>query len=103
VSGPDKPKVYDEAWSDERIRGFLFISPYDTSKNADYHVLIKAYHAMRIGEFERFLAFFTAEGRDINARNEQGETLLDRVSRHSRSTDYADALKAAGAKPATEA
>lgn len=102
MSGPDKPKVFDEPWGDERIRGFLFISPYDSAKNADYHVLIKAYHAMRIGEFQRFLTFFNEADRDINARNEDGETILDRVSQHRRCEEYAEALKAAGARTSAE-
>ncbi|TVP58017.1 MAG: hypothetical protein EA349_05255 [Halomonadaceae bacterium] len=103
MSGPDKPKVFDEPWGDERIRGFLFLSPYDTAKNADYHVLLKAYHAMRIGEFQRFLTFFNEAERNLNAVNDEGETILDRVGQHVRCKEYADALKAAGAKSAKEA
>lgn len=102
MSGPDKPKVFDETWGDERIRGFLFLSPYDTTKNADYHVLLKAYHAMRIVEFERFLTFFNEAGRNLNALNEEGETILDRISQHGRCKDYAGALKAGGALSASE-
>lgn len=89
---------YDPPWDDERIKGFLSISPYDASSNVDYNVLIKAYHAMRIGEFRRFLAFFSEEGRDINALDENGQTLLDRVSQHRIAGEYAEALKAHGAR-----
>lgn len=64
MSGPDKPKVIGEEWSDERIRGFLDIVPYDPAINADYHVLLKAYRAMRAEDFERFIGFFVAAGRD---------------------------------------
>lgn len=102
MSGPDKPKVLDEEWSDERVRSFLFLTPYDNAQNPDYHVLIKAYQAMRAYDFERFLAFFTAENRDINARDEQGETILDRVSQHRRSGDYAEALRRCGARLSSE-
>jgi len=102
VSGPDKPKVLDEEWSDERVRSFLFLTPYDSAQNPDYHVLIKAYHAMRAYDFERFLGFFTAENRDINARDEQGGTILDRVSQHRRSGDYAEALRRSGARLSSE-
>ncbi|MFE8070435.1 PA4642 family protein [Marinobacteraceae bacterium S3BR75-40.1] len=102
MSGPDKPKVIGEEWSDERVRSFLFITPYDKAENVDYHVLIKAYHAMRAEDFERFLRFFTEENRDINARDENGETILDRVSEHRRSTAYADALRNFGAKKSAE-
>ena len=29
MSGPSQPKVEDEQWSDERIRGFLSLKPQD--------------------------------------------------------------------------
>lgn len=103
MSGPEKPKVIGEEWSDERVRSFLLLSPYDASINPDYHVLIKAYQAMREDDFDRFVGFFTEAGRDLNARNEEGETILDLVSRHKRSEAYADALIRAGAKKAAEA
>lgn len=97
MSGPDKPKVLDEEWSDERVRSFLDVTPFDTSINPDYHALARAYESMRAGDFRRFLAFFTDAGRDIDARNSDGETMLDRVSQHRRSVEYAQALKDFGA------
>lgn len=98
MSGPEKPKVIGEEWSDERVRSYLFLSPYDARINPDFHVLITAYQSMRAADFERFLRFFCEAGRDLNALNEDGKTILDRVSEHRRSVDYANALKAAGAK-----
>ncbi|WP_166268660.1 PA4642 family protein [Marinobacter caseinilyticus] len=103
MSGPEKPKVIGEEWSDERVKGFLFLSPYDARINPDFHVLIKAYQAMRAGDFERFIGFFTAAGRDLNGTNENGETILDHILQHRRSVEYAKALQAAGAKTAAEA
>jgi len=102
MSGPEKPKVIGEEWSDERVKSFLFLSPYDARINPDYHVLITAYEAMRAEDFERLIAFFVEAGRDLNAKDSQGETILDHVSRHKRMTAYADALRAAGAKKAAE-
>jgi ankyrin repeat protein len=98
MSGPDKPKVIGEEWSDERVRSFLALQPSDAADNADYHALLKAYQAMRAGDYERFIGFFVAEGRDLNATNSEGETILDLISRHRRSVDYAKALEKAGAK-----
>jgi len=98
MSGPDKPKVIGEEWSDERVKSFLALDPYDSSKNADYNALFKAYQAMRAGDFERFIGFFVEAGRDLNAVNERGETILDLISEHRRSVDYAQALEQAGAK-----
>lgn len=103
MSGPEKPKVIGEEWSDERVKGFLFQSPHDARINPDYHVLIKAYQNMREHDFDRFVGFFVEAGRDLDARNEDGETILDHISRHKRSQDYADALIRAGAKKAAEA
>lgn len=102
MSGPEKPKVIGEEWSDERVKSFLFLSPHDARINSDHYVLIKAYEAMRAEDFERFLGFFVAAGRDINARDEHGETMLEHVSRHRRMTAYAEALRKAGAKKAAE-
>ena len=97
MSGPDKPKVIGEEWSDERVRGFLAIKPHDKAINADYNALLKAYQAMRAEDFERFIRFFAESGRDLNAVNDQNETILDLISQHRRSAAYADLLKAAGA------
>ncbi len=101
MSGPEKPKVIGEEWSDERVRSFLFLSPYDARINPDFHVLITAYRSMRAGDFDRFLRFFCEAGRDLNAVDENGQTILDHVSAHRRSVDYAKTLSAAGAKTAT--
>ncbi|OZB12454.1 MAG: hypothetical protein B7X58_11495 [Marinobacter sp. 34-60-7] len=98
MAGPDKPKVIGEEWSDERVRSFLDLTPWDTSINADYFVLNKAYEAMRAEDFERFVGFFVAAGRDLNAENEHGQTMLDRISQHRRSKAYAEALANAGAE-----
>jgi hypothetical protein len=98
MSGPDKPKVIGEEWSDERVRSFLDIRPWDATGNADYHALLKAYQAMRAEDFERFIGFFIAEGRDLNAAGPEGETILDLISRHRRSVDYVRTLEKAGAR-----
>jgi len=61
-------------------------------------VLSRAYEAMRAEDFERFIAFFIEANRDLNAEDERGNTILDRVAQHRRSVDYARALQNAGAK-----
>lgn len=102
MSGPEKPKVIGEEWSDERVRSYLFLSPPDARINSDRYVLLKAYEAMRADDFARFLRFFVEAGRDINATDERGETMLDHVARHRRMTEYAQALLDAGAKKTAE-
>lgn len=96
MSGPDKPKVIDEEWSDERVKSFLVTQP--KGEGSDYTTLLKAYQAMIAGDFERFIGFFVEAGGDLNAVNDSGETLLDRIAEHRKSVDYARVLEDAGAK-----
>ncbi|WP_298451395.1 PA4642 family protein [uncultured Marinobacter sp.] len=96
MSGPDKPKVLDEEWSDERIKSHL--PREQKEEGSDYTALLKAYRAMRAEDFGRFVGFFVEAGGDLNATNEAGETFLDHVSQHHKGADYARALELAGAK-----
>jgi hypothetical protein len=97
MSGPSQPKVVDEDWSDERVKSFLDITPYDET-DPDYHVLLKAYQGMIPENFERFVAFFVEANRNINACSLSGQSILQHVSGHSRSAAYVDILKNAGAE-----
>lgn len=96
VSGPSQPKVEDEQWSDERIKGFLSLKPLDGSSH-DFHVLSQAYQHMTPAFFDRFVAMFVSEGRDINAKSVENKSILDLVSEHRRSVAYLEVLKAKGA------
>jgi len=96
MSGPDKPKVIGEEWSDERVRSFLAIQPWDAAENPDFNALLKAYQAMRAEDFERFIGFFQENGRDINARDPKGRTLLALIESHPKCSDYAQLLRDAG-------
>ncbi len=93
----DKAKVLNEELSDEQIRGFLASNP-PVHVHADYHCLVRAYRGLTADDFQRFLAVFTDAGRDINALNEHGETLLDVVSTHESCADYAAALEQVGGR-----
>lgn len=97
MSGPSQPKVEGEEWSDERIKGFLELEPRDDTA-PDYHVLKEAYQYMLPEFFERFVPFFVAAGRDINAQNQDGESLLVRIQAFAKSGPYCEILKASGAK-----
>lgn len=91
----DKEKVLDEVWNEQRVKDFLNVQPAQ-GVDADFHVLLKAYQAMRLENFEEFIDFFIAEGRDINAKGPEGETVLSIISQHRRSTEYADVIRAKG-------
>ncbi len=93
----DKQKVLGESFSDERIKTFLDKIPAE-GVNADYSVLEHAYRGMIPDNFATFVKFFQEAGRDINATNPDGKTILQIVSEHSHGEDYAEALKSAGAK-----
>jgi ankyrin repeat protein len=93
----DKQKVLGEVFDDERIKTFLQFQP-PAGVNADFHLLEKAYRGMKAENFVTFLGFFKAEGRDINAKNPQGKTLLELASEHRHGGDYTKALKDHGAQ-----
>ena len=60
----DKQKVLDEVWTEQRVKDFLSVQPAENI-DADFHVLLKAYQSMRLENFEEFVGFFVAEGRDL--------------------------------------
>ncbi len=93
----DKEKVLDEVWTEDRVKSFLEVRSYDEVEE-DFHMLLKAYQSMRAEDFAKFVGFFTAEGRSLNARNPEGQTVLSIVEEHRRSGDYASILKDAGAE-----
>ena len=92
----DKQKILGEVFNDEQVKTFLDGQPPE-GVNLDYHLLERAYRGMNIENFETYLGFFTEAGRDLNATNPQGQTLLQIVSTHGHGEDYAAALKAKGA------
>ncbi|HBM22433.1 MAG TPA: hypothetical protein DD411_02540, partial [Alcanivorax sp.] len=80
---------------DEQIKVFLDFPP-EEGENPDFHVLLKAYRALRVEDFERFVAFFQAQNRDIRATDDQGRTLLDIVRGHGKSEPFVAILEKAG-------
>lgn len=98
----DKSKVIDEQWDDARVQSFLAVRSHDDSPD-DFHCLLRAYRSMRAEDFERFLRFFVAAERDLDARDLDGRTVLDHISGHRLAAPYARALRAAGAREPTPA
>ena len=86
----------DEEWSDQRLQTFLDLEPPE-GMPAGYNILLKAYRGMTADLFERFVPIYVEAGLDINIALEDGRTMLDLVSRHRKSTEYASILEAAGA------
>lgn len=93
----DKQKVLGEVFDDERVRGFLDVEG-NGEIDPDYLALERAYRGMKLENFETFIRFFIADGRNINAKNPQGRTLLQVISDHRLSNDYIKVLNAGGAR-----
>lgn len=104
ASRPDKQKVIDEIWDDARVRSFLDVEPAPASGNEpvmdpDFYCLWRAYQGMRAGDFRRLLRFFVDAGRNLDAVNENGETLATFIAPHRHAGEFIDALEAMGATP----
>jgi len=93
----DKQKVLGEVFDDDRVRTFL-ISRAPSGVNADFHCLERAYRGMNLDNFATFIRFFKEAGRDINALNPDGKSLLSLVKEHSSFSDYIEVLEKAGAQ-----
>ncbi|MEL0048544.1 MAG: PA4642 family protein [Gammaproteobacteria bacterium] len=90
---PDKVKVIDEVWDDERINSFLTKEPLGAEPE-DFSRLLHAYRSMRLNDFQIFLERFKAQGGDVHATNTAGETLSDIVKEHRQSADFLALLQA---------
>ena len=88
----DKEKVIDPVWSEDRVRAFLDIDP-PAGENADFHRLLKAYQSMRDSDFALFVQFFKDSGGDIDAKNQQGQTVAQIIAQHKLGAPYLNALK----------
>jgi len=95
---PDKKKVTDEVWNDDRVREFLAREPYSGSDHPDFVLLLNAYRGMRPEDFVRFIGFFLADGHDLDARNDAGETFSEHVARHRHARAFIDIIASARAR-----
>lgn len=93
----DKQKVLGETFDEERIAGFL-IGEAPEGVERDYHLLERAYRSMKAENFETFVRLFLEQNLDLNSPGPDGRSLLARIREHRQSEEYAEILKAAGAK-----
>ena len=94
----DKEKIVDEAWDDERVASFLRKTPPDLPGDPDFHVLLFAYRSMRASDFARFLNLYVDAGRDVTAKNGDGTSMANYLSRHAKAGPYIDLLEAAAVR-----
>lgn len=92
----DKEKVLGEVFDDARIKSFL-LPEAPKGINADFYLLEKAYRGMLAVSFETFIGFFVEQGRDLNACNPDGKTMLAIAAEHRCGEEYVAILKAKGA------
>ena len=92
----DKKTVLDEVWTEDHVKSFLNVRSHDGTAE-DFHMLLKAYQSMRASDFELFVDFFCADGRNLNASGKDGRTVLEIISTHRLGGEYAAILEAAGA------
>lgn len=90
---PDKAKVVDEIWDDERIESFLSKAPMG-DENPDFSRLLHAYRSMRVEDFARFLARYKDQGGDIGVTDKSGRTLAQTIQSHSKSAEFLKVLTA---------
>lgn len=93
----DKQKVLGEFFDEDRIRGFLE-GQAPEGINLDFHILERAYRGMQAENFATFIQFFVESGRDLDAKNPGGKSLLNLIDKHSSFGEYADILRKAGAQ-----
>lgn len=96
----DKEKIIDEVWTDGRVKEFLrTITPSQSgeqfSGDHDFYVLLRAYHAMRVEDFEKFLEYFTQAGGDLHATNDRGQTVRAFIGSHRKAGPFIVAIDAA--------
>ncbi|HVK98688.1 MAG TPA: PA4642 family protein [Dongiaceae bacterium] len=97
MSTKDKIKVIGEDLDETKVARYLDMQPIG-AENADFHVLTKAYRGLPLEAFERFLQMFRDAGRDINARDSKGRTLLQLAQENRSHLEYVDVLKKFGAQ-----
>lgn len=97
MPSPSQPQVVDEIWDDQRIRSFLQRQPFD-HQSADFYVLLQAYQGMRVKDFQRFIGFFIEAGRDVQARDGKGRTILEIISKHRHAAGFVTVLEESAAQ-----
>ena len=95
----DKQKVIDEVWDDARVRSFLDKKVPRQARapfpgDPDFYVLRHAYQSMRAEDFGRFLNAYTADGRDVRARDNKGRTLAETIAGHANAGPFVELLNA---------
>lgn len=90
----DKKKVIGEPMTDEQVKAFLGTET-EAGVDPDFHTLLRAYRSLREQDFRRFVAFFSAEGRNLSAPGPDGQSLAQHIAGHAQSGPYLACLEQA--------
>lgn len=93
----DKKQIIGEPMTDEQIKVFLNAEPTDNNIPASLHKLLRAYHSLRIEDFERFLIFFKEQALNLDAQNSEGQNFTDILAEHRLAKPYIAAFEKARA------
>ena len=90
----DKKQIIGEPMTDEQIKVFLNAEPA-SNDSAPLHKLMRAYHSLRIEDFERFLKFFKQQGLPLDCQDEQGKNFADLIADQRLAKPYIHAFEKA--------
>ena len=87
MSGPSQPKVTDETLDNDRVRSFLDL---ESAAEADrgYYLLKAAYRQMQLPDFDQFISFFNAAGRDLDTKDSKDRTLYSVKAEHRHRSEF---------------
>lgn len=89
----DKTKVVNEVWDEARVDSFLVKGPMGPEPE-QFSQLLHAYRSMRAEDFARFVERFIVSGGDVNATNNDGQSLAQVIAAHKKSAPFLTILGA---------
>lgn len=93
----EKDPEYNTEWTDEMLERFLTATQRDGDNNdPDFDAAVYAFRFIPAWEFHRYIEMFQKAGRQLNAKNVNGLTVLQYFEQYSRASDYADLWREAG-------
>lgn len=93
----EKDPEYNTEWTDDMIERFLTATQRDGDNNdPDFDAAVYAFRFIPAWVFDRYAAMFVAAGKNINAKNVKGQTILQYLQQFSRAGDYADVWQEIG-------
>lgn len=91
----DKAPEYNTEWTDDMFQRFLINSQRDGDHNdPDFDTAIYAFRFVPAWEFARYAQLFVQAGKNPNAKNAQGKSILQYFKQFPRAGAYVEAWQA---------